>query len=164
MERKKGIPVDRVVLHRMEGTFPGTIAWFKNGKRPVPTCAHYLVSFDGDICQMVADEQKCYHAGNYNSRSIGIEHEGYTGVADGTIPQQRTPARMLEASARIVAVMAAKFSFPPDREHVIGHYEVPGATHTDPGKHWPWDEYMRRVLANYQHLQTTGRLPEWKEK
>ena len=32
-----------------------------------------------------------------------------------------------------------------DRKHIIGHVEVPGTDHTDPGPHWDWDRYMRLV-------------------
>jgi hypothetical protein len=32
-----------------------------------------------------------------------------------------------------------------DRDHIVGHVEVPGATHTDPGTGWDWDRYMGYV-------------------
>lgn len=138
--RKGGIATDRIVIHTMEGTFEGTRAFFKDPNRPVLTCAHYLVSKTGDVCQMVPDHQKCYHAGNYNSRSLGIEHEGYA-------KDKKFPAALLDASAAVVAALCEKYRIPVDREHIIGHSEVPGATHTDPGKNWPWDDFMERVRA-----------------
>lgn len=133
-------PVDRIVLHTMEGSFHGTHVWFQQGSppRPVATAAHYLVSKDGDVLQMVEDEKKCWHANAYNSRSIGIEHEGH--AADKVFPDE-----MLQASAKVVAALLRKYNLPADRDHVIGHNEVPGATHTDPGPNWPWERYMAMV-------------------
>ena len=32
-----------------------------------------------------------------------------------------------------------------ERAHIIGHHEVPGTDHTDPGPHWDWDLYIRLV-------------------
>lgn len=136
--RKAGVAVDRIVIHTMEGTYKGTISWFQKPGRPVPTAAHYLFSIHGDVCQMVADEKKCLHANSYNSRSIGFEHEGH--AADTVFPEE-----MLLASARCAAALCRKFRIPMDRQHIIGHNEVPDATHTDPGAHWPWDRYMDMV-------------------
>ncbi|MGH2471383.1 MAG: hypothetical protein ACRDG6_03130 [Candidatus Limnocylindria bacterium] len=31
---------------------------------------------------------------------------------------------------------------PLDRGHVVGHNEVPGSTHTDPGPTWDWPHFM----------------------
>jgi len=140
--RKSGVAIDRIVIHTMEGTYRGTIAWFQKSKRPVPTAAHYLFSTTGDVCQMVTDDKKCLHANSYNSRSIGFEHEGRAAAAV-------FPDAMLRISAQCAAVLCHKFGIPPDREHIIGHNEVPGATHTDPGPHWPWDKYMALVTEAY---------------
>src|SRR5439155_775584 len=51
--------------------------------------------------------------------------------------------------------LAARYGSPIDREHIIGHYQVPDPTdpslgggsdhHTDPGPYWKWDYYMRLV-------------------
>jgi hypothetical protein len=35
-----------------------------------------------------------------------------------------------------------------DRSHIIGHNEVPGATHTDPGSCWNWTYYMQLVTQS----------------
>ena len=147
--RKVGIVVDRVIIHTMQGTLKGTIAWFQTHKRSVPTAAHYCIGLDGEIVQMVPDEMKALHAGsktqpNWNDRSIGIEHAGW--VDDGKLPS----FPMLQASAIVAAIMCLKFDIPVDREHIIGHSEVPGATHTDPGEEWPWDEYMQLVKVQVE--------------
>lgn len=155
--RKPGVKLDMIVIHTMEGTFGGSLAWFQQGKdkpgRSVPTAAHYLIGRNGDVCQMVPDDQKCYHAGNYNSRSIGIEHEARIApwsVRPGKAPPFHTndfPEDMMAASARVVAALCAKYGIPADRQHIIGHNEVPGATHTDPGSVFPWADFMARIAA-----------------
>jgi len=140
----------------MQGTFAGTVAWFQRGKeRGTPTAAHYNISRTGDVCQMVDDDKKCYHAGNYNSRSIGIEHEVYIGgwpvkTMNGKVkappyPADEFPDAMLQASARVVAALCSKYKIPISRGNIIGHSEVPGATHTDPGVLFPWSRYMELV-------------------
>ncbi len=167
-----GAKVDSAVLHGTEGTFAGTIAWFQMdraargrarlGREPtaaevaatILTASHYVTGRDGAIAQMVQDDRKCYHASGYNSRSIGIEMETRLDPwpvrlsRDGTVKAPPFPAgefteALLRSTAKVVAVMSKKFGFPLDRQHVLGHYEVPGATHRDPGALiFDWDHFM----------------------
>ncbi|HEY7207041.1 MAG TPA: N-acetylmuramoyl-L-alanine amidase [Gaiellaceae bacterium] len=142
-----------IVIHDIEGTASGAIAWFRNPR--AHASANYVVSRQGSVTQMVPDWLVAWHAGNgyVNAHSIGIEHEGYTGV-----PGVFTDAEY-RASAKLVAQLAARYRIPVDRLHVIGHYQVPDpnhrgefggfAHHTDPGKTWNWTRFMGYV-ADYR--------------
>ena len=105
--------------------------------------AHYVVRKDGHVTQMIRELDVAFHAGNksYNERSVGIEHEGFVDR-----PQDFTDA-MYEASARLTAAICGRYGIPVDRTHIIGHVEVPGTDHTDPGPHWDWDRYIELVRA-----------------
>jgi hypothetical protein len=73
---RSGYPISLIVDHWMATTFDGAMAHFMNGAAGVS--AHYLISQQGRIVQVVRDEDTAYHAGNWsvNQQSIGIEHEG----------------------------------------------------------------------------------------
>jgi hypothetical protein len=132
--------IDVVVIHTVQGSYAGAISWFQNPSANVS--AHYTVRrSDGAITQSVRHADIAWHAGNwsYNQRSIGIEHEGF--IADAN---NYTPA-MLQASAALTRWLCDNLGIPKDRSHIIGHIEVPGATHTDPGPHFPWQQYMDLV-------------------
>ncbi|WP_084958168.1 N-acetylmuramoyl-L-alanine amidase [Thermoactinospora rubra] len=132
--------IDRIVIHVTQGSYAGTISWFQNGPRPNPTSAHYVIrSSDGAITQMVREKDRAFHAGGYNRRSIGIEHEGYVNNASWF-----TDA-MYRASAALVRTIADRYRIPKDRTHIVGHHQVPGTDHTDPGPHWDWNRYMQYV-------------------
>lgn len=138
--RPSTYPIDYVVVHVTQESYADTIAIFQNSAKKVS--AHYVVrSKDGHIAQCVRDRNVGWHAGNwdYNTRSIGIEHEGWVDQ-----PEYFTDA-MYEQSALLTAAICDKYDIPKDREHIIGHVEVPGADHTDPGKHWDWTRYIRLV-------------------
>ncbi|MGC0333537.1 N-acetyl-anhydromuramyl-L-alanine amidase AmpD [Streptomyces sp. SAI-170] len=133
-------PVDFVVIHVTQTTYDTALGVFQNPKKEVS--AHYLVrSADGHVAQCVPEADVAWHAGNwdYNTRSIGIEHEGWVDR-----PAYFTDA-LYERSARLTATICAKYGIPRDRSHIIAHYEVPGSDHTDPGPHWDWERYMRLV-------------------
>lgn len=164
--RLRRVPVDRVVIHATEGSIGGTIAWFQMGCRAravatlkargvlypteaqvlvrqaqeVPTAAHYVIGMDGRTVQMVLESHRALHAGRWNERSIGVELEAHT--ATGVFP-----TAMLEAAAVVVAESCRRHGIPVDREHIVGHSEVPGATHTDPGPGFPWGEFLAMVRA-----------------
>ncbi|MGS2619007.1 N-acetylmuramoyl-L-alanine amidase [Micromonospora sp. LZ34] len=133
-------PVRYVVIHITQGSYAGSISWFQNPAAKVS--AHYTFrSSDGAVTQSVREKDIAWHAGNwtYNTQSIGIEHEGYVDN-----PAWFTDA-MYRASAALTRSLAAKYGIPRDRAHIIGHNEVPGATHTDPGPNWNWTYYMQLV-------------------
>jgi len=140
--RPSTYPLDYVIIHVTQETYPNTLSIFQNPKKKVS--AHYLVrSADGHVAQCVREADVAWHAGNwdYNTRSIGIEHEGWVDR-----PAYFTDA-LYEQSARLTAAICAKYGLPKDRSHIIGHYEVPGTDHTDPGPNWDWTRYIRLVTS-----------------
>ncbi len=141
--RESDFPINYVVIHTTQGSYAGTINWFQNPAANVS--AHYVIrSSDGQITQMVREKDIAFHAGNwtYNTQSIGIEHEGF--VDD---PSWYTDA-MYRASAALTRNVCLKYGIPMTRSRIIGHFEVPGATHTDPGPNWNWTFYMQLVTQS----------------
>ncbi|KMS80093.1 N-acetylmuramoyl-L-alanine amidase [Streptomyces leeuwenhoekii] len=138
-DRPDDYGIDMVIVHVTQGSFAGAVRAFQNPAHQAAT--HYIVGRDGRVTQMIRELDVAYHAGNrsYNERSIGIEHEGFVDR-----PEDFTDA-MYTASARLTAGICARYDIPVDREHIIGHVEVPGTDHTDPGPHWDWDRYLRLV-------------------
>lgn len=138
--RPGSYPVTYVVIHVAQETYADTLSIFQNPQKKVS--AHYVVrSRDGHIAQCVRERNIAWHAGNwdYNTRSVGIEHEGWVDK-----PEYFTSA-LYEQSAALTADICAAYGIPKDREHIIGHYEVPGSDHTDPGPYWDWSRYIRLV-------------------
>ncbi|WP_340376075.1 peptidoglycan recognition family protein [Streptomyces sp. SS7] len=138
-DRPDDYGVDLVVVHVTQGDLASAVQAFEDpGHR---AAAHYIVGKDGSVTQMIRELDVAYHAGNraYNERSVGIEHEGFVDR-----PEDFTDA-MYEASARLTARICARYGIPVDREHIIGHVEVPGTDHTDPGEHWDWGRYLKLV-------------------
>jgi N-acetyl-anhydromuramyl-L-alanine amidase AmpD len=141
-DRPAQYPVELVVVHVTQESYADTIDIFQNPAKKVS--AHYVVrSADGYIGQCVRERDVAWHAGNWshNTRSIGIEHEGWVDE-----PQWFTDA-MYEQSALLTAAVCDRFAIPKDRRHIIGHAEVPGADHTDPGQYWDWARYLELVGA-----------------
>ncbi|KUO19604.1 N-acetylmuramoyl-L-alanine amidase [Streptomyces dysideae] len=132
--------VDHVIIHVTQATYMDTLSIFQNPRKKVS--AHYVVrSADGHLAQCVREADVAWHAGNWdhNTRSIGIEHEGWVDR-----PAYFTDA-LYEQSARLTAAICTRHGIPKDRAHIIGHHEVPGTDHTDPGPYWDWTRYMRLV-------------------
>jgi hypothetical protein len=128
-----------IVVHVTEGRFWGSVGWLRNDD--AEASANYVVSRAGKIVQLVHLSDIAWHAGNaqMNRESVGIEHAGITDDPAGfTMRQYR-------ASARLAAWIARRSLMPVDRQHIIGHSEVPGADHTDPGRSWNWPLYLRLV-------------------
>lgn len=131
--------VDRVVVHVTQGGYASAVKAFEDPGHQA--AAHYIVRQDGQVTQMIRELDVAFHTGNreYNERSVGIEHEGFVEKRSSFTDT------MYASSARLTAAICARYGIPADRRHVIGHVEVPGTDHTDPGPSWDWDRYMGLV-------------------
>ncbi|MEU0397873.1 N-acetylmuramoyl-L-alanine amidase [Streptomyces sp. NPDC006208] len=138
-DRPDDYGIDRVIIHVVQGSYRSALKVFKDPGHGAAT--HYVVRKDGHVAQLIRELDVAFHAGNrsFNERSIGIEHEGFVDK-----PKGFTDA-MYRSSARLTAGVCARYGIPVDREHIIGHVEVPGTDHTDPGPHWNWDRYLKLV-------------------
>ncbi|SFW45542.1 N-acetylmuramoyl-L-alanine amidase [Amycolatopsis australiensis] len=135
--------IDHIVIHDTEGYWDSVL---KLAQDPTYVSWHYTVrSNDGLIAQHVPTKDVAWHAGNWyvNSKSIGIEHEGF--AAKGTWYTEA----MYRSSAKLVGYLARKYGIPLDRAHIIGHDNVPGTVpstikgmHWDPGPYWDWSHYF----------------------
>jgi len=141
-DRPRAQVPDLVVIHVTQASYSNTLAVFQHPDKKVS--AHYVVrSGDGHVAQCVREHDIAWHAGDWdhNLRSIGIEHEGWVDR-----PGYFTDV-LYEKSARLTATICTRYGIPKDRAHIIGHYEVPGTDHTDPGPDWDWTRYIRLVNA-----------------
>ncbi|MFB7669219.1 N-acetylmuramoyl-L-alanine amidase [Kitasatospora sp. NPDC056138] len=147
-----GEKIRYIVVHDTEGEYAGAIASFQNPAEQAS--AHYLVrASDGHVTQLVHTRDIAWHSGNktVNMHSIGIEHEGFA------LPQDRPTwysEQLYQSSAELVRYLAARFGVPLDRQHVIGHDDVPAPTqaaipemHWDPGTFWDWNHYLELLGA-----------------
>lgn len=162
---REGARPDTVVIHDMEGAYGWAIAFFLE-----PTTlasAHFDVKA-GEITQQVPLDDTAWHAGNreLNEASVGIEHEGYAAWPAGFTEE------LLRSSAALTRYLCDRLGIPKDRQHIIGHYEVPdrrhpgwyggAAHHSDPcddtwvGEptwhnvpvcNWDWDRYLALVTG-----------------
>lgn len=135
--------IDRIVIHITGGTNVGSaINTFAAKTNKKKTSAHYVVSHEGLVYQMVKEKDRAHHAGSTaNRRSIGIEHAASNKV--GATNDQYW------ASAYLVRYLANKYGVPTDRTHILGHQEIATTNHNCPGPLWNWGEYMMRLyMAN----------------
>ena len=143
-----GPAVRYIVIHDIEDLATSAINLFQNPSNGVS--AHYVIDTGGQITQMVETKNVAWHAGNWyiNGNSIGIEHEGKAIEGANWYTEN-----MYQASANLVKYLAARYSIPLDRAHIIGHDDIPGPTtsyqsgmHWDPGPYWDWAHYMDLIL------------------
>src|SRR2546425_899649 len=134
----RSMAITAIVIHETDGSYLSALNWFKNPRSHVSS--HYLVrAWGGGITQFVAESDTAFHARAANPWTIGIEHE-YN-------PRQaiwHTDAQY-RSSALLVCAIAQRYGIPVDRKHIVGHNELPGTDHSDPGPTWNWNYYMSLV-------------------
>lgn len=73
-------PIDKIVIHSTVCTTQAAINTFSSPN--AQTSAHYIIGNDGKLWAGLEEYNVAYHSGSYpmNQRSIGIEHEWYSGI------------------------------------------------------------------------------------
>ncbi|WP_422772410.1 N-acetylmuramoyl-L-alanine amidase [Plantactinospora sp. WMMC1484] len=145
--------VEYIVIHDTEGSYDTTLRLVQD---PTYVSWHYtLRSADGHIAQHVRGADVAWHAGNWyvNAKAIGLEHEGF--AAQGTWYTEA----MYRTSAKLVRYLADRYDIPLDRDHIIGHDNVPGilpanvrGMHWDPGPYWDWSHYFDLLRAPFRGI------------
>lgn len=147
---KDDLDIRYIIIHDIEGMAESAISHFQN---PSYVSAHYVIDSEtGKITQMVRPEDVPWHAGNwyFNMHSIGLEHEGYAAEGADWYSEQ-----MYRSTAKLVRYLSDRFNIPLDRQHIIGHDEIPGLTtakhrsmHWDPGAYWDWGHFFDLLGAS----------------
>lgn len=145
-ERKA--PVSLLVLHYTGmPDAASAINWLANPESKVS--AHYVVTEDGQVIRMVAEDKRAWHAGksywrgitDINSASIGIEivnpgHEwGY----------RPFPDTQMQSLVPLVNDIVQRYRI--TRGNVVGHSDIAPARKQDPGELFPWHMLARLRLA-----------------
>lgn len=148
---REGHRILAIVNHITDGLMPATLNWLLNPLAKVS--AHYLVTKNGRIIQMVVDEDTAFAVGNVNRPNwplydgtnpnyytLSIEHESLAGESL-TEPQY-------QASLELHWLLISKWQVPIDRDHIIGHYRLDSINRqNDPGVSFPWERLLVDLKA-----------------
>lgn len=121
---------DLVILHMMEGSYAGSIAWLCDQR--ASASAHLCMKADGsEVTQLVPLSQKAWAQKAFNSAGVSVEIEGFTarGMSDVT----------MQAAARIAAWLCRAYAIPPvwakggQGRGVCSHHDLgaAGGNHVD---------------------------------
>jgi len=158
-ERK--LPITILVMHYTGmGDAASAINWLANPEAKVS--AHYVVTEDGQIVQMVDEKDRAWHAGrsywrgisDVNSASIGIEIVN-KGHEHGYVP---FPDVQMQSVLSLSREIAARHDILPS--NVVGHSDIAPARKMDPGELFDWEMLARNGLTLHR---PDGKLsdPDW---
>lgn len=133
---RRTLPIDTIIVHHTEGAMPGCLNWLCDPASKVS--AHYLITQNGLIYQLVDDSRKAWHAGvsshdynrnnivtadeyTINARSVGIELESERG--EYTVKQLNVLQTL---------VLSLMWKHKIKVQNVLGHKEVSPGRKTDP--------------------------------
>jgi N-acetylmuramoyl-L-alanine amidase len=147
-ERRDDARPSLIVLH-YTGMATGEAAedWLCIAQSEVSS--HYLVHEDGRVVQMVAEENRAWHAGrsfwkginDVNSASVGIEI--VNGGHDFGLPD--FPAAQIDAVIALTAGIMGRHGV--GVHDVIAHSDVAPGRKRDPGERFPWNGLAERGVA-----------------
>jgi len=149
---RSGVAITDVAIHTIQGYYASCISYFQGTSSNVSS--HYVLrSIDGQVTQMVCEDDRAWHIGSENSYTIGLEHEGF--VND---PSWYTDSMYLGSANLVKDITQSGYGINPlstyksksqavinSCYHVKGHVNFPNQTHTDPGVNWDWHKYYHLI-------------------
>ncbi len=135
-------PILIVLHHTAYDAFDKALKTLQTANAGGPVSAHYLIGRDGRIAQLVAEDQRAWHAGtgawngchDINSISIGIELDN-----TGTEP---FPKAQIDALLVLLEDITRRNHIP--RTQVVGHADVEPVRKNDPSGFFPWDRLAQK--------------------
>lgn len=123
-----------IIHHTAQDSLQQTVNTFTKVKTQVS--AHYIISRDGKVVQMLNDYLRAWHAGNstwgkntdLNSSSLGIELDN-----NGTEPFSET-----QISSLIALLTRLKKEYNVPAQNILGHADIAPGRKQDPSKLFPW--------------------------
>lgn len=167
---RKGKAVRLIVIHTMEsGEQPGkakqVARWFKGSTAP-DASAHYCVDNKSVVMSVDEKDTAWAVACEINQVSISIELAG--SASQSKLQWKDTYSKAeLKIAAKLVADIALRHNIPVKKlipaavkygKGIIGHADVTVAYgikggHTDPGKNFPWTDFIAMVESEYTTLK-----------
>lgn len=145
------LPISMVVIHYTEMK-PVETALDRLTDADAGVSAHYLITEDGEVIQLVSEEKRAWHAGasywrgvkDVNSASIGIEldHPGHDPANGG---YRGFEEAQFEALVPLVARIVKDYDIA--RANVVGHSDVAPMRKVDPGELFPWERLSEYGLC-----------------
>lgn len=139
-DKRIGNNINYVIFHYTQLPLVQAINAYKDPN--IKLSAHYLICENGLIYNMVAEQQRAWHAGRscwqgidgINEYSIGIELDNL-GTQPFTKPQ-------IASLISLCLKLKEKYTIPT--ASFLGHSDIAAARKVDPGVYFPWQE-----LAQY---------------
>lgn len=163
---RSGVAISAITIHTIQGTYAGAISWSQNCASNVSF--HYVIrSSDGQVTQMVLEEDKAWHVGSENPYTIGYEHEGYVDdpiwYTDAMYNSSADLSRDIINSGYGISGLRTYFGESSATSDVLGgctkikgHQHYPNQTHTDPGIYWDWERYYQLINNNPTYTTITA--------
>lgn len=152
---RDGYPILLILVHATVGSYLSSLNWLCSAASKAS--AHYLISKQGKIAQLVPDDRAAWHAGRaqwmgetaINELSLGIELENLTGMGlpGGKIhPPDSYPEAQLKAARALIQAKMAEYEIP--LAHVVRHLDVavPRGRKNDPAN-LNWAAFFTSIAA-----------------
>lgn len=150
----------RLLPHYGERTIPVEMAVIHCSAFPLEKCVeiwdeykvspHYAIDENGEIIQLVDENQKAYHAGkgfwrgrrgDMNEGSIGVELVNMSlGQEPGSYPSAQIAALMI-----LLQKLIKKYGI--SAQNIVGHSDIAPLRKADPGAAFPWEKLAQNGIG-----------------
>ena len=130
--------------------------------------AHYLISQNGIIYNLVNEKFRAWHAGqsfwqdivDINSFSIGIELD-----YNPSGKNNKFSSKMISSLKKLILKIKNKYKI--NKKNILAHSDIAPLRKKDPGKYFPWKLLQNeKIISNFQNItkNNTKIIEDWFNK
>lgn len=156
-------PVRCLVMHATAGRSPSDLDWLRQGgSSAYPVSAHYYIRRNGQILQLVKEEDTAWHAGasrwvidgnqesGLNKWSVGIE------LSNDNTGRDPYPREQVASAIAIARDIVTRHDIP--RAQLVRHLDISPGRKTDPAG-FPWLYFLEEVYRGTVMTRVIGVRP-----
>lgn len=150
--------INAIVIHSTHLSFKESLARLTNTEAKV-SC-HYLINTNGDIYQLVKDQDRAWHAGishwrgqeGLNDTSIGIE---LVDTNSRGMRLKHFPLAQMQALIPLLQRLIKKYKI--SKHNVVAHSDIAPDRKDDPGEHFSWKKLAAHGIGAYHDVKIEPR-------
>tara|TARA_Y100000591_G_scaffold270721_1_gene245667 strand:- start:31 stop:777 length:747 start_codon:yes stop_codon:yes gene_type:complete len=134
-------------------------------KKEKKVSAHYLISQEGLVYNLVNDKFRAWHAGqsfwqdniDINSISIGIELD-----YNPTGTNNKFSFKMISTLKKLILKIKKKYKI--SKKNILAHSDIAPFRKIDPGKHFPWKIFVNsKIIFSFNKIKKNEikKIEDW---
>ena len=151
---KRQKEIQYVIFHYTEISFDEAVQKLTQDAGPCSVSAHFLVKKDGEVFQLVSEENVAWHAGVSHWRGEDKINHSSIGIEIDNLGREQFTEEQISSCLSLCAYLKAKYHIKTN--NFLGHSDIAPDRKIDPGFYFPWHLFAEKGFGAWSNQSAQG--------